>query len=833
MKWANSKGLTKQNMFNLIKKEDANELIDEFKPEFYTEVRRRIQMKDVEWLKNNIDVDAYKDHLVAKHNEELDRIESKAYPGDERQVEYARARDIEKANARFSLEKESSVGWQLTSEITKFPNRAVWESDKWKELHSKGNEAPLAFYNYIRERNQYYADIGYISNPQARRFLPWVRKSFMETIAFDGKVPLGEQFLRNISIDEGEVGYGKLDPITGKPIDELPKYFTTEIQGESTDLFKTMTLYNEMAIKFGYMSEIENQGRALIRLEQNKKAIATSVFGRTSKNEYGELELSQNNVENSKLVEDMVKAIIYQQKYIESETFDMLIGNIGKANTKINKFIGYKLLPENMENRKASINKAITTLNNAFQLKTLGFNPLSSVSNYFGGTANALINSGKYFTKSDFVKTEMWMIANKMGGSDKEMMLAALEYFIPFTESYNRDNAKKISLTKLDGEAFQDLLMSWMRNGDLAIQSAGFYSFFRNSIVQDGKVVNTREWLRTTPEFEKMYEGSEQDRKDKAARFEAEVKRLNETQGLEKIGKVVDGKFVIPGVDQEDESVIELRRKVQGFANDALGSASEENKRLINMTIYGNSFMVFKNWIPRLVDVRMGNLKYNAASDSYEWGRSRMVFKALGDGVIKGSRNLLNSLKANDKGVEYMREVFEKKRVEYENETGKTLDMTEDQFMDLMRQNIRNQIADLIVYAGLFAMFFLLKAIPPDEEEDPKVKNLYKFALKATDKFKDELEYFYNPLNLLALVKSGIFPSVGLINNYLDLIGHTGKELYALSIGDEEMVESNKTVKYWMRTFPFTTQAANVLPLFSPDLAKDLGIKMQSTYGYH
>ena len=41
-------------------------------------------------------------------------------------------------------------------------------------------------------------------------------------------------------------------------------------------------MYNEFAIKFKYLSSIENQGLALLRLEQNKKAIATSQFGKTN-----------------------------------------------------------------------------------------------------------------------------------------------------------------------------------------------------------------------------------------------------------------------------------------------------------------------------------------------------------------------------------------------------------------------------------------------------------------------------------------------------------------------------------------------------------------------
>jgi hypothetical protein len=57
-------------------------------------------------------------------------------------------------------------------------------------------------------------------------------------------------------------------------------------------------------------------------------------------------------------------------------------------------------------------------------------------------------------------------------------------------------------------------------------------------------------------------------------------------------------------------------------------------------------------------------------------------------------------------------------------------------------------------------------------------------------------------------------------------------ELYGLSVSDDELVDSNQTVKYWLRTFPVLNQGASMLPMFYPDLAKDLGIKMQGQYGF-
>ena len=57
-------------------------------------------------------------------------------------------------------------------------------------------------------------------------------------------------------------------------------------------------------------------------------------------------------------------------------------------------------------------------------------------------------------------------------------------------------------------------------------------------------------------------------------------------------------------------------------------------------------------------------------------------------------------------------------------------------------------------------------------------------------------------------------------------------ENYAIVIGDEELEESNKVIKYVMKQFPVLNQIQQYLPMFVPDVAKDLGIRAQSQSGF-
>jgi hypothetical protein len=828
-KWATEKGLTNKNYFDIVKKQGKNELIDEFNPEFYKELKKKIAEKDSKWIRENIDATEYNKFLKDKLAEEIQRIEDKARIGTEEQIEREKKREIAQVKALYDTSTTISAGWFNYDLVRKFPNRTNWESEDWKELHKAENKPALEFYNYIKERNEYYQSIGYINAKEARVFLPFVRKGLMEKLITGGNISLGEQFLRSISIDEGDVGFGKIDPLTGRPIDTIPIYFTSEIEGElSEDLFRNMALYNEMAIRFKYLSDIEAQARALINTERNKKAIATSMFGKTVYKD-GVLQYTPDNNDNTQLVENMVKGIIYGQKFVESETFDQILGSLGNFGEKANKKLGFKLFPENLSGRQVSINKVINQLNNTFQLNTLGLNPLSALSNLLGGSFQSIINAETYFTKSDFVSSELFLMTGKMtGGEDQKKLIGALEYFLPLTDNYNREIAKQLSVSKLSQENIQEFLMILMRKSDFFVQTANFYAYLKNTIVEGDRVVNVRQYLKEQPEFQNMYEGTQEERKARKEKFEKEVNRLIEEKGVIKLAEMKNGEFVIPGVDRKDESVVELRRRVQQVSKDALGNLSEDDMRLINMNIYGKSFMIFKNWIPRLVDVRMGNLRYNSASDAYEWGRMRNVFRIISEDVLGSLNNLTNTLEGNDKGVEFMRELYEKKKLDYETETGKTLEMSESEFMDLVRKNVKAQLVDAIFMLTIFAIYLGLKANAPEDDEDEVVKNQYKFMLRAADKIKDELAYFYDPTSFTSLVSSGIFPSMSYINNFKKLLTNFMKENYAIAIGNEKLEEKNYVIKYLLKSFPISNQAAGMLPMFYPELAKDLGIRAQS-----
>ena len=56
--------------------------------------------------------------------------------------------------------------------------------------------------------------------------------------------------------------------------------------------------------------------------------------------------------------------------------------------------------------------------------------------------------------------------------------------------------------------------------------------------------------------------------------------------------------------------------------------------------------------------------------------------------------------------------------------------------------------------------------------------------------------------------------------------------MFGLALSNDEWVESSKQIKYLMRQFPVLSQMAQYMPMFVPEVAKDLGIKAQSQSGF-
>lgn len=821
-KLAKSKGLNKKNFFSLITKNDKNELLDQYQKDFYKEVRRAAKEKDIAWIKENVDIEAYK----AKLAEEVERKEEliNARPWDEEK----KNAEISRMKSQYSTTDDASYGWFLHKKLLRLFPLQKWESQEWQELHKPENRAALDLYNWVIRINEKADEAGYL--PQGigkspRVFLPVVPQSLMESLLTGGKPDVMERWMTLFTVDEDTIGYGSIDKVTGKIVNKIPRYFISDTEKQlSTDLVKNLALYNEFVNKYKEISDIEGIVLALGAVERNKGSIITSFFGKPKFNkETNTFETIESNERNANLYERQVSTLIYGQKYVADEKFDQMLGNAGEIFKRVNSMIGFKMFPESFTDQQLSMNKSIDTLNNFFQMKTLGLSALPALSNYIGGNLQIAINAGRYFTKVEAGKAELRLMGAAISGEQGRKLIAAMKYFIPFTRDVNRDLMKQLSITPLTNHGIQDFLMVLMRLGDRAIEGTIFTALMDNAILIDGKIHNAREYVRNSDEYRERYNNGTL--KEQEGEFQKKVDELLEKHSLLsqiQIGK--DDVVTIPGVDPLSPDVFAIRDLAKALSKRAVGNMSQEEVRGVSQNIMTNSMMIFKNWLPALLDTRYGALKYSSDIESYEWGRMRTMARILAQDGLKGIKNMYNAVKGTEGGIESLNRLYEYKKEKYYQQTGKELKMTKEEFYDLVRGNIRQQAKDLLITLSALSAFILVKVTPPDEDEDPAVKNWHKFMHRAIDKISDEVSLYYSPISFQQIVNGTIFPSLSIFLDFSTLLKRFTTEMYGIAF-DQEVAEENQVLKYVMRSFPITSQMASYMPLYAPDLADSLGIR--------
>jgi hypothetical protein len=288
-------------------------------------------------------------------------------------------------------------------------------------------------------------------------------------------------------------------------------------------------------------------------------------------------------------------------------------------------------------------------------------------------------------------------------------------------------------------------------------------------------------------------------------------------------------------VERTSDNIIKLRTQMQQVNTDALGAIPESQKRMLNSMILTDSAAMFKGWIPRLMDVRFGDLKYNSASQAWEFGRMR----TFANEVTKRNFYTIGNLKAllsgtvTEEGYKRMQDDYDKKKADYEKQTGRKFNMTEEEFMNLYNKNLKTSVFDVIASLTFLTIFLELVANKPDKEEDARIKNSYNFMLKAADKFRDELTYFYDPSSIGGLITTGIFPTFKLVTDFEKLLKNFMKYNWGLIQGkSSEDMKDIHFIKYLINEFPGANQIQQYLPMAAPDVSKAMGIRSQSQSGF-
>jgi hypothetical protein len=306
-------------------------------------------------------------------------------------------------------------------------------------------------------------------------------------------------------------------------------------------------------------------------------------------------------------------------------------------------------------------------------------------------------------------------------------------------------------------------------------------------------------------------------------------------------------KLVIPGFDlnnyKEIDRVTKLSRRI---SRNATGGMSDSDINRMSMSVWGRSMMVFKNWIPKLVDTRFGELRkisddFSVTIDDdgltegekYDIGRVRLWWGVLISSVQDKSFNVLNILQVNDKGILLLDKMYLDYAQAYQKRTGEKFTMTKEDFNDMIKTNLKNQVQELTMLLVLFGLKLSMGLLAPDDDDDDiATKNFYRFSQRVVDKFVGELSFFYNPLEAEKILEGSMFPAIGLFSDVIKFMSHfssqvLGFELFDPSLSSEEVREKAKPIKYLAKMLPVTKSLLTYGAILDSEFAKEFDITIQ------
>lgn len=813
--------------FDMIGKVHNGELklLYKLDKEFLDKIKEAKETKDKKFLLSVMDKEKF-DKLKDDYIKEQEILLKERYYSDDQLENASKAKyNISKMKDSVDIDRKTFNGYYDYHFNVLFRKTLIEEghySEDFKQMSQ--SKAASEMWNFFISLNEKGNQSGYLQG-KGLSFFPLMEATIAEKI---GKTQNLSSEITDIYKDlytiraEEEQGYSKIDEETGKVKIEVPKLFTRTkkaVHQLSTDLNKVGALWIKALLEYEANKEIENTLLILHSVEKNKHSLLLN-----SKQEIimegGEPKVNEESNKNADILWNIVLDGIYGIK----ENLDS-IGNIGLA-TAAKSVTKDK---ETQEETVLSTKKLLRNGNRLTESLAVGWKLLVTIPNNIGYHTQSFINSGNLYKSGEFEKNNT-MVTSTIGFNNSKKGL--LDLFIPLNDSAVLEKRRELAwkqspLKWLSTWTFHDVMMATNSFPEKLLQYANALSILDNTMVVNDKLLNIRQYLKSKDRKEK-YKLSESDRKNLEKTFENRVTELKESSSLEKIAKIENDKLVIPGVS--DEEIAKYRVKIIEYNRNLSGQMSENNKADYRRDTILKSFMMFRNWIPKQVTVRALGIKKNIEIGEWEYGRTRAF---LSTAVFLGLRNITDMndiIKGTDKGLSILNQMLKDKKEAYFIKTGQQLEITEEEFYDLMRTVLRNQMKELIMLTSLIAMVGAVYLAKPDDDEENKYAiNRWKFWMKAAHKAADELFFYYNPLSFESMTRGSIVPSLGLLTKTQKFFTSFGKEMYGEITNDQEIIDKSYPLKYFLDIIPGASQFdKEILPLIDPEMAKSMGIKTTS-----
>lgn len=792
-------------------------LIKKIDKTFLEDVDKAFQDKNKKFLLDNLDLEKYNELAKRYIDTNLKVLDGTKYSLDNE--EDARIREIKKTALRNSVDinRDKFNGYTNYEFIRMYKQAIIEEGHYSKEYQQMAkNEAALDMWNFLTALNQKGKDLGYLED-KGISFFPLIEattlQKFGQTTNLLDETKDFFKGLYSTNINE-EQNLSKIDPETGEVRKEIPKYFTKTDKSYSqlsTDLNKVGTLWIKALLDYENAVNMEDTLQAMLAVEKAKGSLIQDENGYVQFDSSNRPLTRQEN-DNAAILETIIDDGLYKLEQDLNSIFNKGISNItGK----------FSKTEEGKQKATVNVKKTLRNADTLTRALAVGLKPLIALANTFGNNFQSYINAGGLYTFwKDFIPNEAKVSTNRLSLMEKGL----LDLIVPLNEDVVTEERRRIArkqglIPYLSTWSFSDIMMSTNAFPEKKIQLANALSIIENSMEKDGKIVNIRQYVAAQDRKTK-YDMSEGERRQLEKTFEDRVKELKESSSLIKTAEIKNDEVVIPGVSEEE--LAKFRTKIIEYGRKLNGQMNQDNKAGYRRDAIFSSFMMFKTWIPKMVAERTTDINYNVEVDNWEYGRTRAFVKTwayLGLRNIGKMRDIING---TEEGLAILDEMLEEKRQEHFKKTGQELEITKEEFYDLMRKELTSQLKELKLLVILMASILAAKAAEPPEDASDLEKNRYKFWAKALNKISDEISFYYNPVSFEGMTKGSILPSLNLLTKTERVFIQLSKEL-----GDEP--EKAYPQKAIFNLIPGLAQfQTEVLPFVDPELAKEWGIRVSA-----
>jgi hypothetical protein len=797
-------------------------LIKKFDNEFWKQYKDAKEKKDKNFFLNNMNVEEYNKLAKAAIDKGIADLDKTVFSNDGEEDALQRVWRKAKLKDSLDINSERFDGYDNYRFNQLFKETMIEEGHLSKEYETlRRNKAAHDVWQFFTDLNTKARQMGYLDK-QGSSFFPLIEATTLQKFAqsddvtAQAKESLWTDFYQT-RINEQQ-NLSKIDPETGKLKKSIPKYFTQtdkSMNQLSTDLNKVGALWVKALFEYESAKNLENTLLTLHSVEQAKG----SLIVEDGVVQFTDGELSVNEAENKNA--DVLKTIIDDGLYKLGQDLGSL-GNVGFT------ALGEKL-GKTEEDKAAKTVNAKKLLSNADTLTrslAVGLKPLIALANFMGYNFQTYVNAGTMYSFGEFWKNNGKIVT---GNNFSVIQKGLLDLIVPLNEDVTTEERRKIAKKQglsnwLATWTFTDVMMSTNSFAERKLQMSNALSIIDNSMVVDGKIVNIREYLKQQDRAARK-DLSESERKALEKSLNERVRALKESSSLDKIATIENDEIVIPGVS--DIELAKFRTAIIEYGRKLNGQMNEDNKAGYRRDAIFSSFMMFKNWIPKLLAEHTIGINKNTELDRWEYGRTRAFVKtwqSVGWSNISKMRAIITG---TDEGLEIINQMLEAKRLEYFRKTGQELEITEEEFQDLIREQIGNQMKELYLLFAVMSLIIAAKSSEPPEDATDEEKNRYKWILKLINKTADEITFYYNPLSFEKMTKGSILPSLNLLTKAGDVFWYTGKELYGEATDDQEMVDKSHPTKYFFNMIPVASQIqSEILPYLYPELAKEQGIKV-------